>query len=270
MRLPEVVIRIDRKSLVLVTAFVLVGASAGVLWSETLTIATTYPSPSGIYNFLVTTGNAAATAADTVLNRNAGNTILVPATNAGGKVGVGMTPVNKLDVAGGIGATGVVTAAAAVFSGSVKLGDDASACTAAKEGALRWRSGQLDGCRSLVWTKLSVDPPPFMPWAGRTFVKSCSGWPAQARITFAVANDGTASLTSHHFCGTSAGFQYSAGNRGPESTKLEPVLGISGSLNCPAGYGWPINVTAQVLATGAYTLHVDYNGVGPADCPGTL
>jgi len=149
MRLPEVVIRIDRKASILIAALVLIGTSAGVLWSETLTIATTYPAPSGIYNFLVTTGNAAATAADTVLNRNAGNTILVPATNAGGKVGIGMTPVNKLDVAGN-----------ASFTGSVQLGNDTAACVAGNEGSLR-RTAQTDIqlCKAGAWEAFGAGAP---------------------------------------------------------------------------------------------------------------
>lgn len=125
---PDVVIRIDRKGLVLVAALVLVGAGAGLLWSESLTLVTTYPSPSGIYNQLVTTGNSGTVPADTTLNRNAGNTLLVPATNPGGMVGIGMAPVNKFDVAGN-----------ASFTGSVKLGDDNAACTPTKEGTLKWR-----------------------------------------------------------------------------------------------------------------------------------
>ncbi|MBI4061517.1 MAG: hypothetical protein HY403_08815 [Elusimicrobia bacterium] len=99
---PDIVIRIDRRGLVLVAALVVVGATAGLLWSETLTLVTTYPSPSGIYNYLVTTGNSVAAPADTVLNRNAGNTILAPsATNAGGMVGIGATnPGQKLTIDG--------------------------------------------------------------------------------------------------------------------------------------------------------------------------
>lgn len=125
---PDVVIRLDRKALVLVAALILVGAGAGLLWSESLTLVTTYPSPSGIYNQLVTTGNSGTVPADTTLNRNAGNTILVPATNASGMVGIGMTPANKFDVAGN-----------ASFTGSVKLGDDNAACAPTKEGTLKWR-----------------------------------------------------------------------------------------------------------------------------------
>jgi hypothetical protein len=110
---PDIVIRIDRKGLVLVAALVLIAAAAGLLWSESLTLVTTYPSPSGIYNQIVTTGNSGTVPANTVLNRNAGNTILVPSTNASGYVGIGTTsPASKLDVKGDINATGTVRASA--------------------------------------------------------------------------------------------------------------------------------------------------------------
>lgn len=89
MNSPDIVFRIDRKALLFVGALVLVVAVGPRLWAEVLTLATTYPAPSGIYNQLVTTGNSGTLAADTTFNRNAGNTILIPATNAGGRVGIG-------------------------------------------------------------------------------------------------------------------------------------------------------------------------------------
>lgn len=59
------------------------------LGSETLVLTTTYPSPSGIYNNLVTTGNGSGSPR-TTLNRDAGNTWLVPSTNGSGAVGIGL------------------------------------------------------------------------------------------------------------------------------------------------------------------------------------
>lgn len=123
MKSSDIVIRIDRKGLLLASALVLVAAGGPRLWAEVLTLATTYPSPSGIYNQLVTTGNSGAVPANTTFNRNAGNTILVPPTNLGGNVGIGtLAPASKLQVAGG-----------------VQLGNDEAACVAAKEGTLRWK-----------------------------------------------------------------------------------------------------------------------------------
>lgn len=141
-----VLFRIDRKAGILLVGVMSV-VLGGFALSEQLTLTTSYPVPSGIYNQLITTGDSGTAPADTTLNRNAGNTILVPATNASGKVGIGMVPVNKLDVAGGLGAV------SAVFFGGVKLGDDASACTSAKEGTLRWHGGALEACVAAQWTR---------------------------------------------------------------------------------------------------------------------
>lgn len=99
----KIVVRItvDRKAAGVILAAVAVGALAMRLSSETLTLQTTYPSPVGVYNQLVTTGNAGSQPADTTLARNAGNVILTGAANANGKVGVGVAaPLAKLDVGG--------------------------------------------------------------------------------------------------------------------------------------------------------------------------
>lgn len=73
------------------------------LSSESFTFTTTYPAPAGVYNQIVTTGTGGAGALDTTLNRAAGNTILVPASNAAGRVGVGTNAPNaKLAVAGAV------------------------------------------------------------------------------------------------------------------------------------------------------------------------
>ena len=102
----EIVIRIDRKTGLLIAAAVFV-VWAAAAFSESLTLTTTYPAPSGIYNQLVTTGNSGTAAADTTLNRNAGNTVLVPGSNAAGRVGIGTNaPGAKLEVAGQIKITG--------------------------------------------------------------------------------------------------------------------------------------------------------------------
>jgi hypothetical protein len=96
-----VLFRIDRKIglLLLGASFVVLG---GFALAQQLTLTTSYPVPSGIYNQLITTGNSGSVpAVNTIFNQNAGNTILVPATNAGGNVGIGTSaPTAKLDVDG--------------------------------------------------------------------------------------------------------------------------------------------------------------------------
>lgn len=92
---------VDRRAATLILAAVAVGAFTIRLSSETLTLATTYPAPAGVYNQIVTTGNAGTVPADTTLARSAGNVLLAPASNSSGRVGVGTSaPQTKLDVVG--------------------------------------------------------------------------------------------------------------------------------------------------------------------------
>lgn len=103
MKRKTIVVRlvIDRRAAGVILAAVAVGTLAMRLSSETLTMSTTYPAPVGIYNQIVTTGNAGTVPADTTLARNAGNVLLTPTSNPAGRVGVGTaTPQAKLDVAG--------------------------------------------------------------------------------------------------------------------------------------------------------------------------
>jgi hypothetical protein len=134
---------IDRKA-----GFLMLGALAvlvgGVAMSEQLTLTTSYPVPSGIYNQLVTTGNSGSAPADTTFNRNAGNTILVPPTNAGGGVGIGTISPGaafKLDVRGIAAATNLLV------NGTAAAGNS---CTpnglVSQDG-----NGVLLSCQSLVW-----------------------------------------------------------------------------------------------------------------------
>jgi len=101
-RKPIVVrIAVDRRAAAVILAAVAVGGLSLRLSSETLTMSTTYPAPVGVYNQIITTGNSGAVPADTTLARNAGNVLLAPPTNAGGRVGVGTgAPLAKLDVGG--------------------------------------------------------------------------------------------------------------------------------------------------------------------------
>ena len=78
--------------------------------SESLTLSTTYPSPFGIYNQIVTTGSFGKSTTDTTLNRNGGNTILVPPSNPAGKVGIRtLAPAAALDVEGDVIINGTLT-----------------------------------------------------------------------------------------------------------------------------------------------------------------
>lgn len=139
----HIVIVVDRKAtLVLLAAAVLLGG-AGILSSQQLTMTATYPIPAGVYNQIVTTGDSGTVPANTTLNRNRGNTILVPPTNAAGKVGIGTaTPASRLSVAGG-----------------VQFGDDVEGCSAAKAGTARWHSGALEVCTADGWQSASAIPP---------------------------------------------------------------------------------------------------------------
>lgn len=145
----NIILRFNGKTLALAAAVMLVLALSRRLWSEALTLVTSYPVPSGIYNQIVTTGNSGSSPADTILNRNAGNTILTPSSNAGGKVGIGTTaPAKKLDVAGD------VKADSGRFTSGVQLGDDPVACDGVKAGALRWHGGKFEGCDGSIWKDL--------------------------------------------------------------------------------------------------------------------
>ena len=141
-----VLFRIDRRLGLLILAALAV-AFGGIALAQQLTLTTSYPVPSGIYNQLTTSGNWGAVPANTTFNLNAGNTILVPPTNPSGSVGIGtLTPTSMLSVAGG-----------------VQLGNDVSACTAAKAGTLIWASGGIQYCNGSAWGPLVGVAPTFSP-----------------------------------------------------------------------------------------------------------
>ncbi|MEQ1918853.1 MAG: hypothetical protein ABL955_06605 [Elusimicrobiota bacterium] len=141
---------IDRKATLALLAVVVVLGGAGLLFSQQLTMSATYPIPAGVYNQIVTTGDAGLVAADTTLNRNLGNTILIPPTNAGGRVGIGTaTPASKFSVAGGI-----------------QFGDDVAPCAAAKVGTARWHAGLLEMCTGAGWQGPNATPLPAGTLAG--------------------------------------------------------------------------------------------------------
>jgi hypothetical protein len=111
-------LRFERRAAVGVLAAALL-FGAGWAISETLTMTTYYPSPSGVYRRLVTT-------AQTLLARD------------GGSVGIGTTaPQAKLDVAGG-----------------VRIGAS-SLCGAAQAGTNRYNAGlkQMEFCDGASWKR---------------------------------------------------------------------------------------------------------------------
>lgn len=96
-------IEISRTQLKWALCLLFICAGAHDLASESLTLSTTYPAPFGVYNQIITTGNAGPAPADTTLNKTGGNTILVPASNGAGSVGIGTTrPRAKLDLQGSL------------------------------------------------------------------------------------------------------------------------------------------------------------------------
>ena len=103
MRDHVIYLAIDARQLRLMLAMAAVCLCVRETCPETITLKTTYPAPFGAYNQIITTGNAGGAPANTVLNRDGGNTILVPPTNAAGNVGVGTSsPAAKLSVSGAI------------------------------------------------------------------------------------------------------------------------------------------------------------------------
>ena len=66
---------VSRRQLKGALALILLVGLAYALESDTITLSTIYPAPSGVYKRIITTGN-------TVLARDGGNTILVPPSNA--------------------------------------------------------------------------------------------------------------------------------------------------------------------------------------------
>jgi hypothetical protein len=186
---------IDRKAaLIMLAVAILVGAS-GVLSSQQLTMTATYPIPAGIYNQIVTTGNSGAVAANTTLNRNSGDTILVPPANASGQVGIGtLVPGGKLDVegSGGVvlnaGNVGIGTnspASKLSVAGGIQLGNDPAACGPSIAGTQRWNGSALQICNGTAWTA------PVATSAGMFSANGLGGCQAGTTVGCWVANPAT-------------------------------------------------------------------------------
>ncbi len=140
-------VTVSRRTFVCAAAVLILCCAANELVSESMTMTTYYPAPSGVYKRLTTTGP--------------GNTVLV---QYGGSVGIGTgtsVPTQLLDVAGSAHFSGNVsigraTAPSALsVAGGVQMGPDTSACTMDKEGTLMWSAGALQVCTGGNWTRLA-------------------------------------------------------------------------------------------------------------------
>lgn len=231
---------IDRKAALLLLAVIVLVGAAGILSSQQLSMTASYPIPAGVYNQIVTTGNSGTTAANTTLNRNAGNTIMVPPTNVGGRVGIGTAaPGAMLHVAGATQVDGAATVNGAVSAGSLAVaGNETVSGTGLVKGALT--VGTAGSPQSLT---VNGD------MGGKTITTTGAG-SIGAGLT--VANTATAS----DWC-TQSGKCLSGAVQGP----LPPGSGIT-SVNCSGGMtcsisGNTLNITPRSPA-----------GVHSVSCPG--
>ncbi len=113
-RKPLVTLSLGRRELRPLLAAALLLAVPYQLGSETLTLSTTYPSPSGVYNQIVTTGGGGK---DSNLARDGGSVVI-------GKAPVGLAvPVEKLRVHGNAAVTGAASVNSLTVAGNAKIQD---------------------------------------------------------------------------------------------------------------------------------------------------
>ncbi len=117
----RLVIVLDARALKLALAGLALFITAKAVWSERLTLATTYPAPVGVYNYIITTGNNAL---NTVLARNDGGVAIG---------GANLTPGYKLQVNG-----------AAQTTGSLAVGGDAQVARAVSVGGALSVAGAVE------------------------------------------------------------------------------------------------------------------------------
>ncbi len=113
------------------------GRSYFVANSEPYAVGSAFSASGGVVYFGAASSSATP---DAVISNSGGAAIARFANN--GNVGIGSAaPASKLDVAGG-----------------VKVSNDASACTAAKAGTIRWTGTAFQGCDGKAWVSLGGRP----------------------------------------------------------------------------------------------------------------
>ena len=138
------------------------------LASESVTLTTYYPAPSGVYTKMITTN-------DTSLARDGGmvgigtvshkNILDVNGGMAvGSYAGANVAPPGGAIISGNVGIGTSSPASALSVAGGVQPGDDTSACTAAKDGTQRWHGGAAQVCSSGQWS--AVMSAPSGTWGG--------------------------------------------------------------------------------------------------------
>jgi hypothetical protein len=203
----RIVLRLDLDRRLLLAALSLAALFAGgYALGETLTMTTYYPSPSGVYRRLISTGQA-------LLARD------------GGSVGIGTTaPAYKLDVNGGARVSGLNVAGNASISGNLTTGGLAGIRTSSP-GSYGGRQSSLDVAGYAA--------------ANDVWLKDHHRWAGQVRLTTQVVSktapcDGTTVV----FC--PAGTAILGG--GNYTTEVGTCNGKNGdmwwTISRPFGNGW--------------------------------
>jgi len=112
-----------------------------------------------------------------------------------GRVGIGTNaPVANLEVVGTLNVSGstAINSGLSVASG-VKIGMDGALCTAAKEGTLRYNSGQIELCTSSGWIN---------PNQGLTYLGSCTTPNSASANTTCKCNAGETLMLMSGYNGT--------------------------------------------------------------------
>ena len=136
----------------------------------------------------------------TDIDLNAANNFYIRDRNSGirmkidgaGNVGIGTTsPASKLHMSSGTLTIDGNVSASLKATGSIQIGFDATACTAANAGAMRYNAGAMEFCNGSAWAPLGgVDSIPAGTVVYSTLTACPSGWsmysPANGRYLLAV------------------------------------------------------------------------------------